>query len=283
MSEGLKRLKEIGAQKISEQTHISRNHIQAVIHGSFEGMRKIQFLGFISILEREYGIDLSELRKSGLEYFADEVYSLEKEMFKTPKNPQRTSSVIILLILFIIAVIIYYGYSSQEGSQLGSSTIEKITVNALEENDTQKLESVEVNKTEVLEANVTEDRKTDLVEETLPPAPVLEPIKKEEVAQVKEKTPVKQSFKLVTTQKLWVGYIDAQTHKKYQKVIKGEFSLDPSKDWLLSLGHGNVDVYVNGIKKAFKSPKHLYLVYKNSSFTKVSSKRFRKLNRGRLW
>ena len=90
MSDGLDKLKAIGAQKIHEKTHIARIHVQAILHNSFEGITKIQFLGFISILEREYSVKLDELKARGLEYFGGETSQesddIEPHVFVTPKK-----------------------------------------------------------------------------------------------------------------------------------------------------------------------------------------------------
>jgi hypothetical protein len=46
MNSDLNKLKEIGAQKIYEQTHVSKEHVQSILHSSFEGLSKVQFFRF---------------------------------------------------------------------------------------------------------------------------------------------------------------------------------------------------------------------------------------------
>ena len=77
MSEALERLQKLGAQKIYEDTHIPIKHVQAILHESFEGFSKVQFLGFISILEKEYSLELQELHEKGAEYFVEKNISTE--------------------------------------------------------------------------------------------------------------------------------------------------------------------------------------------------------------
>ena len=301
MSKELEKLKEIGAQKISEQTHIARVHIQAVIHESFEDLTKIQFLGFVSILEREYSIDLSELKSHGLEYFSEENYSLKKDMFQSPKRKQRSFPIILTFILLIIAVALYYGYISHDISQKEFASVEKIKVKTVEKqgadvnaevNGSDDVQTLEPQEIQAPEVNATKIEPVKKVVDKAVTAQATEPAKIEDKAVVVQVTePVKieakavekKSLKLVTTQKLWVGFIDATTNTKRQKIITRAFALNPSKTWLLTLGHGNVDVYVNGKKNRFRSPKHLYLLYKNNILKQVNSREFKKLNRGRLW
>ncbi|MBD3810047.1 MAG: hypothetical protein IE884_05995, partial [Sulfuricurvum sp.] len=61
-------LLELGTEKIHEQTHISRDKIELVMTKSFAEIGKVQFMGYISILEREYSIDLSDLRQEYTEF-----------------------------------------------------------------------------------------------------------------------------------------------------------------------------------------------------------------------
>jgi len=60
---GMEKLREIGAHKIFEQTHIAKKFVEDILNGNYASMNKIQFSGFISILEREYGVDLHEVRE----------------------------------------------------------------------------------------------------------------------------------------------------------------------------------------------------------------------------
>ncbi len=63
MGEGLERLKDIGAQKIYEATHISRKNVETIFTKRYEGMSKVQLFGFLTILEREYKVNLDEIRE----------------------------------------------------------------------------------------------------------------------------------------------------------------------------------------------------------------------------
>jgi hypothetical protein len=91
MSDGLNKLKSIGAQKIHEKTHIARHHVQAVIHETFDDMTKIQLLGFISILEREYSVDLSDLKIKVQDFFSVTIAEDEQnaKVFVSPKKEKK--------------------------------------------------------------------------------------------------------------------------------------------------------------------------------------------------
>ncbi len=127
MSEALDRLKDIGTRKICEDTHIPIGYIQAILYGSFDGLNKIQFFGFISILEREYGEDLSAIRSRGIEYFdekdiPDEAITNDT-IFKALGNKKKFTIlyVVLAIILFVIAI----SFSMQSTNDVLDNTIKE--------------------------------------------------------------------------------------------------------------------------------------------------------------
>ena len=247
MGNGLQKLQDIGAQKIHENTHISREHIQALLHGNFDDLNKIQFLGFISILERDYGIKLDELTQKGVEYFEDKS-TLEKR-----KN-YKIIYIAVVILVFIIAV--FYTIS------LPSNTINSQAV------DNSMIDDAKSNIVVAQELNTT-------VEESN--------VSKEMPLFVEEPKAIEKSFKVIPNAKLWMGYVDMATNKKYQKIFKDALELNPDKEWLLSLGHGNVSFEVNGELKEFHSKKTMRFIYKDAELREITFKEFERLNKGSKW
>jgi hypothetical protein len=257
MSNGLQELQEIGAQKIHERTHISREHVQALLHGSFDDFTKIQFLGFISILERDYEIKLDELKERGLEHF-DDKSAIDKEDNKVFIDPKKKKSykklyIAIVLLIFVFAVIYTLGVSSNIPT---TQAIDDTIINNAKSN----IVVVEEINTTIEDSNISQE----------------EPF-------VQEEQMVEKSFKIIPKVKLWMGYIDLQTYKKYQKLFKDEIELDPNKEWLLSLGHGNVSFEINGELKEFNSKKNMKFLYRDSKLKEISLKEFMQLNKGSRW
>ncbi|WP_373035206.1 hypothetical protein [Sulfurimonas sp.] len=258
MSDGLSKLRSIGAQKIHEQTHIARQHVQAVLHETFDGMTKIQLLGFISILEREYSVDLSDLKAKVQEFF--NVPSIEDEqdtkVFVSPKKKKNYTIIYIAVVILIFAVAVLYTLDFAPGtsSQVKPHTIDNSAINNAKD-------SMSHNAT-IEDKNVT----TPLIIEPKP-----EPVK------------VVKSFKIIPSSELWIGYIDLSTYEKYQKLFTGELEIDPNKDWILTLGHGYVKVEINGEVTEFKDKLNIRLLYKDSKISKISFSEFKELNRGNKW
>ena len=271
MSEGMTKLKSIGAQKIHEQTHIARHHAQAIIHESFDDMNKIQFLGFVSILEREYNLNLDELRLSAEEYYNEENSHTQdsKKVFVIPERKKRYTLVYlaVAIIVFIIAVLVNMDSSSLslkvKTESLNNEAIDNAKVNIQIADPDVIFEVVDENIT--LDENITISELNVTVEE------IVEPVI------------VAKSFKIIADTKLWLGYMDLETRKKKQKIFTGELNLDPQKDWLLSLGHGHVNVEIDGVVTEYKLKYNMKLLYRDANIKKINFEEYKEINRGSKW
>ena len=269
MSEALERLKEIGAQKIYEDTHITVEHVQAILYESFEGMNKVQFTGFISILEREYGEDLSSVRSSGIRYFDEKDtsnISMQHTLFNAPDKKKNNIFIYIIVGIILLAAVLFY-----TTQPTNSVKVEENNSIAVADSNISKNKSVIENNSsdENISVSVVEANSTTLAMNTQ--------------ESLKTDKAVVHTLKIVARARVWLGYIDVETNKKYQKTFVGEFDFNPSREWLFYFGHGYVDVIIDGKKEQFDSKYPLRLHYKNGKIEKITAKEFRKLNRGNKW
>jgi hypothetical protein len=70
---------------ISERTHIPIETLEYLVARNFGALKRVQVLGFISILEREYRVDLDAFREECLRVYSDD--STVKSLI--PKHPER--------------------------------------------------------------------------------------------------------------------------------------------------------------------------------------------------
>jgi len=274
---GLEKLISEGALKISSKTHISQNHIRAILDESFDGFSKIQFLGFISILEREYNVDLQELKDKGIAYFdVEKNDDVKNTIFLEPER-DKSKTPLYLSLAFVIVVIsaIIYGVSSSENEKkldINNKTIEKATKqssNALVDNE----EIIEnVSASEVVDKDVNITNKPEVETIALEETPVVNPEGVEESKLI-----------IIPKTKVWMGYIDVKTNKHHTKSFKNEFALDTTKDWLLLFGHGYVSININGKVTKFSSKKRLRILYKDNEIKQITKAQFKELNKGREW
>ena len=260
MNDELERLKSLGAQKIYEDTHIQVLHIKSILEHNFASLKRVQFLGFISILENEYHLNLSDLQESGLAYFDEENASnLEERLSVIPKKKKKINIFYPLVAIAIVVVVYQFGYFGE--NKPTENKVDNVLIDKMQA----KIKSIEI----VKELNTTKENNiTDT---------------KFEVIEVPEV--VVKSFKIFTKSKVWVGYIDVETNKKKHKTFRGEIDLDPNKKWLLLFGHGhNIDMFVNGELVKLRSRYYdIRFLYENSTVKMISLEEFKRLNRGRKW
>jgi hypothetical protein len=265
MSEATDKLKLIGAQKIYEETHIALAYVKSIINEDFTTLNKVQFIGFISILEREYGLDLSTLKARGLSYFNDGKEEQEEEqgVFVVPQKKRKYTYVYIAVAAVALLVVAF-----NSNTQTKHTThLDNKAIDSAKEVITPVPASVE--KVTQKDENTTLEKTPEVVKE------------KEEVTP--PKVVVEQSLKIIPRDKVWIGYIDEDTRVKKQTVISKPFSLDPQKSWLLSLGHGNINIDVDGNVTQYHSKNSVRFVYEDGKLKQLSIKEFKVLNKGRLW
>ncbi len=271
MSEGLEKLRSIGAQKIHEQTHISHKYVQAILHESFDGMQKVQLLGFISILEREYEVDLSALKERAIEHFEEPQMLLEEEpQYKkellVSSMPNRKRVYIIALVLFVIvAGVLYLIVTDKNPSAEKSKNTETTTAYDTRKNLSEKSKA---SKNKIVS---TKDQNKN-VEQSSIEGKTLKPLAVQ-----------KHTLSIFPRTKVWLGIIDLDTGKKRQTVTSQSIELNASKNYLLSFGHGYIDIDLDGNTTSFKDPKNIKFLYKNGELTQIGNEEFKRHNKGRLW
>lgn len=334
MNENLQKLKSIGIQKIHERTHIPRVHVESLLNENFENMNNIQLSGFIYVLEREYSLDLSDLKKSSADYFQNSKSMLKKEksvvLFGVSKRKRNYAFIYIVLALSLFVLFAYFNMESSETQPLkvDNTTIENaksvIAIvsddkNKSEENSTitaQTQESLSAAQQNAIIQNmvqpIEEPKSLDSLKEAQE-TPKEEPLAHEPLKEQdsKESTPSEaaaagipaklkeepqstlpaeqkeavqaQSFKIIALNKVWLGYIDLSNNKKYQKTFSGEFELDPAKNWLLSFGHGTIDIQINGVVTKYRKLSNIRFSYIDSKLKEIDSEEFKALNKGEKW
>ncbi len=268
MSDGLDKLRSIGIKTIHEQTHIANHYLEALFSEDFKFMTKVQFLGFISILEREYSVDLSELRTLSEEFYADEALDvkLPKKVFIATRKRKNYTPIYIgvVIVVFIVAVLVKFDLTSNSVKKLKSIPIDNIAI-----------ENAQENIRDAISKNIQEVNTTIVnVEENLTALADM---------NISQESNNSISFKLLSASRLWIGYIDLQNGEKHQRFFKDFLELDPTKEWLLLFGSRQVKIELNGEIKKFSSQNNIRLLYQDNNITQLDIQEFKDLNNGKKW
>ena len=263
---GLEKLQGIGAHKIFEQTHIAKKFVEDILNKNFSTMSKIQFTGFLSILEREYNIDLHELQEEYIKSSSTENVKGEEPFVVSQQNENETKSMNKTAYIFVAILVV--------GALFMLFKPESKPIDTGMEGPKQVHEEPAENE---LNNSIIEEAKLNLNNLEVQD-PVVHVVKEEMVEPVHT-----SKFVIAPRSKLWIGIVDLETYKRTQKMSANSFELDPDKEWLLVMGHGYVNFEVNGEEKKYKDESKVWFGYENGTLTKLSRSEFKEKNRGKAW
>ena len=257
LQETLDHLNELGTAKIHQKTQIARVAIDAILNQDFTAISTIQYAGFLNIFQNELHMDMTSLKNALKEHNEQHnIGQTDEQLFVySEKEQERKKFLYISTVAIIFVLILIFSFSTdsvdEEIEVPVSSAILEATI-ALETNTT----SVDSNSS-IAKFNPTE-AKSDSLEANHP-------------------------FIIYPKGDLWIGYIDLDTKVKKDTITNKPYALDENINMLLSLGHGQVKIVLNGETIDSDSTRHLRYIYKDGKLTKLRLSEFRELNEGNSW
>lgn len=294
MSEDLEKLRAVGVQKIHEKTHIARKFVQDLLDENYSSMNFVQYSGFLSILEKEYKLDLSAMKQKAKSHYNTQKPSLKKEkaIKEVVKNKQKRDMksfygfVAVLLFVFF-AIYLAESSKKEEVVKVDNSIIESakqaVITNAQEQNRSSVLEDLNQSTQIVADENITQQPQEEKIEENITQTPLIKEQVIEEVNQTKQPVVNHDVITIKPKEQVWLGYIDLSNYKKLQKLFVEPMELDAKKDWLLYFGHSFLSIELNGEKKVYNSRNSIKFLYKDGLLKEISSEEFISLNKGQKW
>ncbi len=262
-------LQSLGSTVIHEQTHIARAKLEFLLNKSFANLTRVQFMGFVSILEREYGIDLSSIRQEYDEFMQTnlDIVIEKKSVILQAQSRSRqkwvVGGIVIITVLIAIGSMIQGRLSvspSEEVIQLSSANVEMVDENL-------DMVPTELNTTVVIpveEANST--------------------VAKQELnVTIKSVTAIGNAVSIKPMVKVWIGTLDLTTGEKSQKITAEPIVLDKSKNTLYMFGHGRLEIITPDGTKILKDGNTVWFTYQEGQLKKINETEFTAKNNGTTW
>ncbi|HSR74231.1 MAG TPA: hypothetical protein VLL31_05265, partial [Sulfurovum sp.] len=230
-------LEENSIKAISQKTKISEENLQNILHANFGTLKKIKALGFISILEREYQVDVNALRAEAMEYYRQHEEDNHFSMHLPFPDEKRKRSKLLKLVvvsLFIYASWYFFTQFDQKHlSQLipfvGNQQMEEVTPSEMERKQEEVAAELSIESLVANDINLS-----PVVEESVKVEDVQEDVREELEASEAVTTEV-QNVSIVPVARLWFGVIDMQTGERKHLSIDQAYEVDvETKSWLLS-------------------------------------------------
>jgi len=106
---------------IAKKTNISESALEAIFANEFCYLKRVQCMGFLSIIEREYKADLNSLRAAAEQFYANnyEDCSVALAMVDEPKaNKESSSLLVVLTVLALFVVASWYFVNKFDAQQI---------------------------------------------------------------------------------------------------------------------------------------------------------------------
>jgi len=102
-------LEKYSIEEISQHTKISVENLSVLFEKMFDRLKRIQAMGFISILEREYGLDATALREEAQSYY-DAHPDQDSIIMNTPlpELKEESNFPVKIVVLLMIALGVWY-------------------------------------------------------------------------------------------------------------------------------------------------------------------------------
>jgi hypothetical protein len=265
-------LQALGTEKIHERTHISRDKVELVMSKSYAQIGRVQFMGYISILEREYDIDLSGIKDEYTEFCQNNPSMLmpkESVILQANSNakPKWIAAGAVLIALLIAGGYFLQGKMSAEPSE----DVMSLTTSAMQVVEVNETNVTEENETNVTLPAVKNETNQSVVATTQP------------LAQSQQNTLSDQQRAIVPKFKVWYGIIDLESGKKVQGLTGDPITIDPAKTSLIVLGHGRVELTSPEGKKVLNDKNTVHFMSEKGALKQISQQEFIERNGGKNW
>jgi len=270
-------LQALGTEKIHERTHISRDKIELVLTKSYAQIGRVQFMGYISILEREYDIDLSGIKEEYLLFCQNNptVLAPKQSVILQAASNSKPKWIVAGTVLIIILMIGGYFLQGKMSAAPSEDVMNLTTssVQVVEQNDTANAETNETNITDPLAKVETNQSVANSVQSAVP-------------AQQNEiliPGTSDQQMAIIPQFKVWYGVIDLESGKKIQGITIDPIIIDPTKTLLIVLGHGRVELTSSEGKKVLNDKNTVHFIGEKGALKQISQQEFMERNGGKNW
>ena len=308
----LENLKEIGIKEISRKTHIEPTFLQYIFDKNFEKLSRLNIRGYAKILQREYGVDLSELLA---EYDAFMQENTPDDSHKTKVNPKIASYTpdditnqrqgggsgffFWIIILAIIAGGGYYfdaykyvqnfiaslNEDNTSVSYSQSSIVNEVKKNIIDTNVTisQNTPKIDANASSVkisapAEQNVTVSP-ASVDQNALKPSMAAQPAPKVEQNVTK---PLNEAV-ITPKQRVWIGIINLENGQKTSSDTSKSVNINLDQRQLVVCGNGNIELKIGDKVTKYNPSRPARFLVENGDMKFLTYDEFVEMNKGKSW
>ena len=308
----LENLKEIGIKEISRKTHIEPTFLQYIFDKNFEKLSRLNMRGYAKILQREYGVDLSELLAEYDAFMQENMPDESKKTKVSPKIASYTPGDITnqrqgggsgfffwVIILAIIGGGAYYfdaykyvqnfiatlNEDNTSVSYSQSSIVNEVKKNIIDTNVTisQNTPKIDANTSSVkisapAEQNVTVSP-ASVDQNALKPSMAAQPAPKVEQNVTK---PLNEAV-ITPKQRVWIGIINLENGQKTSSDTSKSVNINLDQRQLVVCGNGNIELKIGDKVTKYNPSRPARFLVENGDMKFLTYDEFVEMNKGKSW
>ena len=308
----LENLKEIGIKEISRKTHIEPTFLQYIFDKNFEKLSRLNIRGYAKILQREYGVDLSELLAEYDAFMQENTPDESNKTVVSPKIASYTPDDITnqrqgggsgfffwIVILAIIGGGAYYfdaykyvqnfiatlNEDNTSVSYSQSSIVNEVKKNIIDTNVTitQNAPKIEANSSNVkisapAEQNVTVSP-ASIEQNAVKPSMAAQPAPKVEQNVTK---PLNEAV-ITPKQRVWIGIINLENGQKTSSDTSKSVNINLDQRQLVVCGNGNIELKIGDKVTKYNPSRPARFLVENGDMKFLTYDEFVEMNKGKSW
>lgn len=302
MDKDIKALEKIGLHEVCKKTHIEVKQLEYMINADYGKLNKINTLGFVKILSREYKIDFSQWLEGFEAYWkehkSDEDIRKEKIFVRAKGDKKLGKGFWFFLVLLIAAgAVLFFSVFKNEvdilalwdkaksetigsgfqnapvvqeaANSLGVKVEERVTVEANSSNATVEAVVVPIIPTNEAQSSAnTESNESN--KSTLIDTPLVKDVPKNQAM-------------IIPTRKIWIGTITLENGSRKESSNDKTMTIDLSKRQLIKTGNGYFKLSYDGSVEDFTEQGSTRFLVENGTIKKISEELFIQINQGKTW
>ncbi len=286
------KFKQMDDEEIFKKTFIAPKNIRNLKEENFKRLgSKSRALGFISIIERQLGLNLDELRQKVEEYFGDRLdYQNAFEIHERVVEKKRLPIWQIMLVLLVGAGGYYWYNSTEQETVQNASPKEFFSSSSISSSISSSVSSVVTSSSAiaVAEASSSQVQSSEQEQETTTD----QSASQEENLSVANEQNASSSISseailpkvtIIPKRKLWIGIIYLDNFKRKNYITSSPVELNTSRDQLIVTGHGKLQIDSDGEIEDFNSTKKMRFIYRAGVLEVIDRNTFKLHNRGKDW
>jgi len=287
-------IEKYGLDAISKKTKISKKNLEKLLKKEFGSFSKPMALGFVSILEREYKQNFSDMKEDITKWFEDNSKSCENDIVFPPPEDEKNRRWIAILSLVAIMIFGFYLYQNEFSinkldtkknivADETKESVDKIVYkkqNIQEQKDLQNNQKIKSNilpDENISTTKTSEAKKADSINSLNATNDI------DSNKSINSYTPIESIF-IYPSRKIWIGVVNLKNWQRTTITTPDTYTIEADSDKLIITGHGffSIDDLSGNNTKYDDQKKHFFML-KDEELIELNESRFKKLNGGKIW